>query len=317
MEKKQLGATGIDISPVVFGGNVFGWTADEKQSFDLLDAWVDLGFDAIDTADVYSAWAEGNSGGESETIIGKWLAKNPSKRDQVKIFTKVGSKLGEDRGGLSARWVKQGLEDSLKRLQTDYVDLYFTHWPDDSVGYEETLTAFDAAKKEGKIRSVGASNLDLCQLEKAQAAAASAGVQPYQVLQPEYNLYDRDKLEGGLGAYCETHDIGVITYFSLASGFLSGKYRSEADLSGKKRGDFVKKYLGDKGKKVLAALDEVSETVRASQAEVAIAWLIHKSFVTAPIASATSGSQLESLRKAAELKLDANAMTRLDASGVA
>lgn len=240
MALRSLGTTGLQIPALVFGGNVFGWTVDEKQSFSLLDALFERGFTAIDTADVYSAWAPGNKGGESETIIGKWLAAHPGARDKVTLFTKVGADLREPgKKGLSARWIAQAVEDSLRRLQTDYIDLYFSHWPDNDTPYEETLGAYEKLLKAGKIRAVGASNLNAEQLAESLKVADAKGLPRYQVLQPEYNLYDRSGFEGALQNLTVRENIGVVTYYSLASGFLSGKYRSEKDLSQSQRGQGI------------------------------------------------------------------------------
>ncbi|MBB3996304.1 aldo/keto reductase [Aureimonas pseudogalii] len=315
MNHRRLGRTDLSIAPLVFGGNVFGWTADEATSFRLLDAFVDHGFDAIDTADVYSAWVPGHSGGESETIIGRWLAANPGKREKVTLFTKVGSDLGEGRKGLSARWIAEAAEDSLRRLQTDRIDLYFSHWPDKDTPYEETLGAYQRLREAGKIRHVGASNLDAAQLGEALKVSAAANLPRYDVLQPEYNLYDRGSFEGPLRDLCIDEEIGVVTYFSLASGFLSGKYRTKADLEGSRRGTAVGKYLDAKGERILAALDAVSARLSAKPAEVALAWVMAAEGVTAPIASATSLDQLSSLARAAELTLDADDKAKLDAAG--
>jgi aryl-alcohol dehydrogenase-like predicted oxidoreductase len=313
MEKRALGKTGLEIAPLVFGGNVFGWTADEQTSFAVLDAFVDHGFNAIDTADVYSSWVPGNKGGESETIIGKWLKGNSAKRDKVVIFTKVGSDMGvPGHKGLSSSWIAEAAEDSLKRLQTDHIDLYFSHWPDPETPYEETLAAYRQLLDAGKIRSVGASNLDASQLQDALRVSEAKSLPRYDVLQPEYNLYDRDKFDGPLRDLCMREGLGVVTYFSLASGFLSGKYRSKEDLTKSKRGDAVGKYLDSRGLKILDALDQVSESHDAKPAEVALAWIIARPGVTAPIASATSVDQVESFAKAASLKLSQDDIAALD-----
>jgi aryl-alcohol dehydrogenase-like predicted oxidoreductase len=307
MDMRALGTTGLSIPPLVFGGNVFGWTVDEQASWRLLDALFDHGLTALDTADVYSSWAPGNQGGESEAIIGKWLAQNPSRRDKVTIFTKV----GWDKD-LSAKWIAEAVDASLKRLQTDVIDLYFAHKPDPATPYDETLEAFDALLKAGKVRAIGGSNLDAGQLADALAAADGAGLPRYQVLQPEYNLYNRDSFEGPLADLCQAQDIGVVTYFSLASGFLSGKYRSEDDLGKSARGGGMGKYLNPRGLRILDALDKVAASHDATQAEVALAWLMTRPGVTAPIASATSVQQVESLAKACALKLapaDVEALT--------
>lgn len=313
MQQRSLGHTGLSIAPIVFGGNVFGWTIDEKTSFDVLDAFVDHGFNAIDTADVYSRWAPGNVGGESESIIGRWLGARPSMRDKVVVFTKVGSDLGvPGKKGLSKQWILQAVDDSLARLGVDTIDLYFSHWPDASVPYEETLAAYDILLKAGKIRAIGASNLDAAQLGCALKVARDNKLPSYQVLQPEYNLYDRASFDGALRDLCMREGVGVVTYYSLASGFLSGKYRSSADLSKSARGGGIAKYLDARGDRILAALDEVAAAHSASQAEIALAWLIARPGVTAPIASATSVRQVESFARAAALVLSASDIARLD-----
>lgn len=312
MEKRRLGHTGLSIAPLVFGGNVFGWTADEKTSFALLDAFFDAGFNAVDTADVYSSWVPGNKGGESETIIGKWLKQSGRARDDAVIVTKVGSELGPDRKGLSRRWIVQAVEDSLRRLQTDHIDLYLSHWPDPETPYEETLAAYDALLAEGKVRAIGASNLDAVQLREALDVSAAKGLPRYAVLQPEYNLYDRASFDGPLRELCIAEEIGVITYFSLARGFLSGKYRSHIDLEGSARGGGVEKYLDGRGMRILGVLDEIAANTGAKQAEIALAWIIARKGVTAPIASATDLDQLASLVKSAELKLSDEAIGRLN-----
>lgn len=303
MEKRKLGRTALSIAPLVFGGNVFGWTADEPTSFRLLDAFTDAGFNAIDTADVYSAWAPGNKGGESETIIGKWLRQSGRSRESVVLITKVGSDLGEGRKGLSKRWIMQAVEDSLKRLQTDHIDLYLSHWPDADTPYDETLSAYQSLIEAGKVRHIGASNLDADQLRSALDTAAARGLPRYDVLQPEYNLYDRGGFDGPLRNLCLSEEIGVITYFSLASGFLSGKYRSHKDVEGKTRGEAVAKYLDGRGMRILNALDEVAASRQAKPAEVALAWLMARRGVTGPIASATSLEQVQSLIRSADLTL--------------
>lgn len=313
MQRRTLGATGFDIAPLVFGGNVLGWTIDEKTSFAVLDAFIDHGFDAIDTADVYSAWAEGNQGGESETIIGNWLQARPGLRDKIRLFTKVGSDMGgEERKGLSQRWIDQAVEESLARLQTDYIDLYFSHWPDPDVPYQETLAAYGKLLGDGKIRSIGASNLNYEQLVEALTVAQQPGLPSYQVLQPEFNLYDREGFSGDLQQLCIHADIGVVTYYSLASGFLSGKYRSEADLHKSQRGGGIGKYLNSRGLAILDALDDIAITHRASPSEVALAWLLRQPGVTAPIVSATSVAQVESLARAATLQLSDEEVLRLN-----
>jgi aryl-alcohol dehydrogenase-like predicted oxidoreductase len=313
MQKRRLGRTGLQIAPLVFGGNVFGWTADAKRSFDLLDRFVGAGFNTIDTADVYSAWAQGNKGGESETIIGDWM-KSRGNRGNVIVVTKVGSPMGEGKKGLSARYIAEAVEASLKRLQTDHIDLYLSHWPDAETPYTETLGTYRDLVQQGKVRFIGASNLDAGQLRASLEAAKAKSLPRYDVLQPEYNLYDRVGFDGALRDLCIAEEIGVITYFSLAKGFLSGKYRSEADLGQSPRGGGVKAYLNERGARILGALDAVAEGMGAKPAEVALAWLIARPGVTAPIASATSLPQVDSLIKAAELKLSAADFGALDAA---
>ncbi|MHC5306134.1 aldo/keto reductase [Bartonella sp. LJL80] len=313
MKLRPLGKTGLYIAPLVFGGNVFGWTLDEKQSFAMLDAIAESGLNAIDTADAYSTWVEGNKGGESETIIGKWLKANPAKRDKLLIFTKVGSDMGlEGHKGLSARWIEQAVEDSLRRLQVDVIDLYQSHWFDPETPFEETLGAYDKLLKAGKIRAIGCSNVTAAQLDAAMMVAKENHLPAYQTLQPEYNLYDRASFDGPLCDVVTRYGLGVITYFSLASGFLSGKYRSTDDLAAHKRGSRVEKYLNPRGQRILAALDEVSQSKGATQAEIALAWVMARPGVTAPIASATKVDQLHSLVKAAEIALTAEDMAKLD-----
>lgn len=315
MEKRSLGRTGLSIAPLVFGGNVFGWTADEKTSFALLDRFFDAGFNAVDTADVYSSWAPGNQGGESETIIGKWLKQSGRPRDSAIIVTKVGSEMGPGKKGLKPEWIRQAVEDSLRRLQTDYIDLYLSHWPDPETPYEETLGAYDALLKEGKVRHVGASNLDAAQLRAALDVSAAKNLPRYDVLQPEYNLYDRASFDGALRNLCIAEEIGVISYFGLARGFLSGKYRSHKDLEGSARGSGIEKYLDGRGMRILGALDEVSAEIGATQAEVALAWVAARRGITAPIASATSLKQLESLIRSASITLSEEACRLLNEAG--
>jgi aryl-alcohol dehydrogenase-like predicted oxidoreductase len=316
MTKRVLGNTGLSIVPLVFGGNVFGWTIDEKQGFRVLDAFIDRGFNAIDTADVYSSWAPGNKGGESETILGRWFKARPGIRDKVTLFTKVGSDLGQPgKKGLGVKWISQAIDESLARLNTDVVDLYFSHWPDPDTPFEETLGAFQMLLAAGKIRSVGASNLNAEQLAEALQVAKDKELPRYQVLQPEYNLYDRAGFDGPLRDLCIKEGLGVVTYYSLASGFLSGKYRSKADLDKSKRGEGVAKYLDARGTAILKALDEVAAGNGARPAEVALAWLIRSDGVTAPIASATSVEQVESFARALELNLSAEDMALLNRAG--
>ena len=312
MQLRPLGHTGLQIAPIVFGGNVFGWTADEQRSFALLDAFVDAGFNAIDTADVYSRWVPGHHGGESEAIIGKWLQANPSRRSQVLLLTKVGSDMGDEHKGLGKLWIERAVEDSLRRLNTDVIDLYQAHRPDPETSYEETLDTFDRLVKAGKIRAYGCSNFDARQLAEAQDSARINNLPAYQTLQPEYNLVDRDAYDGPLRDLALQLGLGVIPYFSLASGFLTGKYRTEADLGQSPRGGGVKKYLTPRGLRILGALDQVSQRHGTQPAVVALAWLIGREGVTAPIASATSVEQLKSFSDAAALVLSENDRTVLD-----
>jgi aryl-alcohol dehydrogenase-like predicted oxidoreductase len=316
MEMRPLGNSGLAIAPLVLGGNVFGWTIDKAKSFEVLDAFVDHGFNAIDTADVYASWAPGNSGGESETIIGDWLTARPGMRDKVTVFTKVGSEMGgPERKGLSERWIIEAVEESLRRLKVETIDLYFSHWPDPATPYAETLGAYDKLLKAGKLKAVGASNLDAAQLGEALKVAKSEGLPAYQVLQPELNLYDRDGFDDALRDLCLAEGVGVVTYFSLASGFLTGKYRSEADLGQSQRGGGVAKYLTPRGLAILDALDAVAAGQGARPAEVALAWLMARKGVTAPIASATSVAQVEGFAKAAALTLSAEDIAALDDAG--
>ncbi|WP_029356065.1 aldo/keto reductase [Bosea sp. 117] len=313
MEKRALGSTGLSIAPIVFGGNVFGWTIDEKTSFEVLDAFVDHGFNAIDTADVYSAWVPGNTGGESETIIGNWLKARPGMRNRVAIFTKVGSVGGGPHpGALSEEWIVKAVEGSLSRLGIEAIDLYFSHWPDPATPYEETLAAYGKLLRAGKVKAIGASNLNAAQLADALKVAKDRGLPHYQVLQPEYNLYDRASYDGVLRELCMAEGLGVVTYFSLASGFLSGKYRSAADLGQSQRGDRVAKYLTPRGEAILKALDHVGAGHGAKPAEVALAWLIARKGVTAPIASATRAAHVASFAKAASLRLATEDIAALD-----
>ncbi len=312
MQLRPLGQTGLQIAPIVFGGNVFGWTADEARSFELLDAFVDAGFNAIDTADVYSRWVPGHEGGESETLIGRWLKANPARRQQVLLFTKVGSDMGDDHKGLGKLWIERAVEDSLRRLNTDVIDLYQAHLPDPETSYEETLQSFDRLVKAGKIRAFGCSNFDARQLAEAQDSARINQLPGYQTLQPEYNLVDRASYEGPLRDSAIAQGLGVITYYSLASGFLTGKYRSAKDLAQSPRGGGVKQYLNPRGLRVLAALDKVAQRHDTHPAVVALAWLMAREGVTAPIASATSLEQLKSFSAAAQLVLDDAEQSQLD-----
>jgi aryl-alcohol dehydrogenase-like predicted oxidoreductase len=301
MKLRQLGRSPLQVAPLAFGGNVFGWSVEEARSFDLLDAFVDHGFNLIDTADVYEAWVPGNEGGESETIIGNWLARS-GKRDQVVIATKVGKWARYP--GLSPTNIREAVDDSLRRLRTDRIDLYQSHEDDPKVPLEETLRAFDDLVTAGKVRVIGASNYAATRLADALDTSASKGLARYESMQPEYNLMDRKGFEDDLQPLCVKEQVGVISYYSLASGFLSGKYRSEADL-GKSaaRGGRVKTYLGDRGYRVLGALDQVAEAHRATPAQVALAWVMAQPAIAAAIASATSVEQLDDLAKATSLAL--------------
>lgn len=311
--KRALGNSGISIAPLVFGGNVFGWTADRQRSFELLDRFVEAGFNAIDTADVYSTWVPGNKGGESETIVGEWM-KARGNRDRIVVITKVGMEMPEGKG-LSAAWIERAVENSLRRLQTDRIDLYFSHVFDADVPVEETLRAYERLISAGKVRSIGASNHDAAQLAEALKVSRDNSLPRYEVLQPEYNLYDRANYEGALRDQAISEGLGVITYYSLASGFLSGKYRSKQDLDKSPRGAGIAKYLDERGLRVLAALDEVAAAHGATVAEVALAWLIAREGVSAPIASATRLDQLESLIRSTQLSLTADDIKKLTDAG--
>ncbi len=314
MQLRHLGKTGIDIAPLVFGGNVLGWTADEKTSLAILDAFIDQGFNAIDTADVYSAWVPGHQGGESETLLGKWFASRPGVRDKVALFTKVGMRLGsDDKQGLKAKWIVQAVEDSLRRLNTDRIDLYFSHQFDAGTPAQETLAAYAQLLAAGKIRAIGASNFNAGQLAASLTVARENNLPSYQVLQPEYNLYDRSSFEGELRTLCIDEHIGVVTYYSLASGFLTGKYRSKDDLGKSVRGGRIDKYLDARGLALLKALDQVAQAHSAQPGEVALAWLIAREGVTAPIASATSVAQVHSFGRAAQLTLSPSELAALTA----
>lgn len=308
---RELGRSGLQVAPLAFGGNVFGWSADEKTSFALLDAFVDAGFDLVDTADVYSSWVPGNHGGESETIIGRWLQLS-GKRDRVVIATKV-AKWGEQ-PGLSAANINEAVEGSLRRLQVDTIDLYQAHEDDESVPLEETLGAFARLVEQGKVRAIGASNYSAPRLRDALAVSAQYNLPRYETLQPEYNLYDRAGYEAGLESLVREQGLGVISYYSLASGFLTGKYRSadDASRSSARGASVVQRYLNARGTRVLAALDDIAARHRATPAQVALAWLIARPGITAPIASATSVEQLREILVAATLQLDASDIAQLD-----
>jgi aryl-alcohol dehydrogenase-like predicted oxidoreductase len=311
MPKRQLGGSGLEIAPLVFGGNVFGWTVDESTAFSLLDAFVAGGFNCIDTADVYSTFVPGNKGGESEAIIGRWLRAR-GKRDDVVLATKVGNSMGGDRKGLSKGYITRAVEDSLLRLQTDYIDLYQAHRDDPNTPLETTLETFDALIKSGKVRAIGASNYTGARLDEALRVSTQTGLPRFQTLQPLYNLYDRANYEADLEAVCISGALGVMPYFSLASGFLTGKYRSKQDLKKSKRGAFIESKLNERGLRILAALDEVCAELQSTPTRVALAWLLARPSITAPIASATSLSQLEELFASTRLQLSAAAIERLN-----
>ena len=303
----------MKVSPLCFGGNVFGWTADEPTSHKLLDAMLASGVNFVDTADSYSTWVAGHKGGESETVIGNWFRQRGN-RANVILATKVGSDMGSGRKGLAKAYILREVEDSLRRLQTDYIDLYQTHRPDIGTPEEETLSAYAELVKSGKVRAIGTSNYTPEQLTNALKISGEHNWPRYECLQPNYNLYDRADYERQLEPICQREHLGVIPYFSLAAGFLTGKYRSEADLAQRARGQFVKKYLTQRGFAILAALDEVAKHLNATPAKVAIAWLMARPSITAPIVSATSVQQWNEIVGAAELKLDASAIERLNAA---
>lgn len=311
MTKRNLGNSGLEIAPLVFGGNVFGWTVDEQASFRLLDAFVDAGFNCIDTADVYSKWVPGNQGGESEAVIGNWL-KRSGRRSDVIIATKVGMEMGPDRKGLSRKYIQSEVEQSLRRLQTDYIDLYQSHKDDPETPLEETLAAYQTVIEQGKVRSIGASNYTADRLSEALSVSAKNGLPRYETLQPLYNLYDREDYEAQLQAVAEQTGLGVIPYFSLASGFLTGKYRSVTDAASRSRGQMVTKYLNERGQRILKALDSVATDYNATPAKIALAWLLARPTITAPIASATTTEQLQDLLDAVDINLDEDAVRTLD-----
>ncbi|HEY6430862.1 MAG TPA: aldo/keto reductase [Acetobacteraceae bacterium] len=313
MEKRQLGRSGIAVAPLAFGGNVFGWTADQAMSFRLLDAFVAGGFNLVDTADVYSRWAPGNQGGESETIIGNWL-KARGGRERVVIATKLGSDMGDDKKGLSRAYMMRAVEDSLRRLQTDYIDLYQSHRDDPDTPMQEVLEGYRRLIEQGKVRAIGASNFTAARLTEALETSRRHGLPRYETLQPLHNLSDRAEFEQELQPLCVREEIAVIPYYSLASGFLTGKYRTQADLAGRARAGSVGKYLNDRGLRILAALDEVAARVHATPAQIALAWLMARPSIAAPIASATSPDQLNELVTAPDIKLDAASIAQLDAA---
>ncbi len=311
MQMRRLGTTNIEVAPLMLGGNVFGWTIDRETSFQVLDAFVDHGFNFIDTADVYSAWKPGNEGGgQSETILGEWF-KRSGKRDKVVLATKVGMDLGGGKKGLARKYILEAAEASLQRVQTDHIDLYQSHKDDETVPLEETLEAYRALIEQGKVRIIGASNYTGARLAEADKVAKMHSLPCYQTLQPEYNLYERQGFEQDLQPVAESLQLGVVPYFSLASGFLTGKYKTKADAAGKNRGTRVEKYFDDRGMKILKALDEVAAETGAKQASIALAWLLAQPTILAPIASATSVEQLEALVAAPDLKLSEEQLKKL------
>lgn len=311
MEKRRLGRSDLMVSPLCLGGNVFGWTADEATSFKVLDAYVDAGLNFIDTADVYSTWVPGHKGGESETIIGKWM-KARGNRDKLVIATKVGSEMGPDQKGLSKAYIRSAVEASLRRLQTDCIDLYQSHRDDPDTPQQETLAAYQELIRDGKVRAIGASNFTAARLKEALEISAERGLPRYESLQPKYNLSDREEYEAELEPLCRREEIGVIPYYGLASGFLTGKYRSEADFGKSVRGGRMAAYLDDRGRRILAALDEVSALRNATPAQIALAWLMARPGLTAPIASATSVEQIRDLVQATKVRLNGDDIQELD-----
>ena len=311
MKRRKLGNSGLEVAPLALGGNVFGWTIDEPASFQVLDAFVAAGFNFVDTADVYSTWKPGNQGGESETILGNWMKKSGN-RKKVLIATKVGMDLGAGKKGLSKDYILRAGEESLRRLQTDYIDLYQAHTDDTTVPLQETLEAFAQLVKQGKVRAIGASNYTAPRVSKALEVSKKDGLPRYESLQPLYNLYDRADYEATLEPVCRENGIGVIPYYSLASGFLTGKYRSEADLEKSQRGAGVKKYLNARGFRILEALDQAAKKYNSTPAQVSLAWLLTNPTITAPIASATNVTQLRELLDATNVNLDRESIDLLD-----
>ena len=311
MAPRPLGRSGLQAAPLALGGNVFGWTADEKTSFAVLDAFVDAGFNLVDTADVYSHWAPGHQGGESETVLGRWF-KASGKRDRVLLATKVGKPMGEGKSGLSRRWIRQAVDDSLRRLQTDHIDLYQSHDDDPATPLEETMSAFAELIREGKVRAIGASNFTAPRLAEALATSGRLGLPRYETLQPLFNLADRAPYEAELQKLCVAEGLGVINFFGLAHGFLTGKYRSEADLGQSPRGVSVKPYLDARGFRILAALDATAARHSATPSQVALAWQMQQPGIVAPIASARSVAQLNELLGAARLALTPADLAELD-----
>lgn len=311
IEKRKLGSTDLLVSPVTFGGNVFGWTIDEAKSFEILDGFIDAGFNFIDTADVYSRWASDNKGGESETIIGNWM-KARNNRNKIILATKVGSDMGDGKKGLSKKYILEAVDASLSRLKTDYIDLYQSHFDDPETPVEETLEAYDQLIRAGKVRWIGASNFSAERLKESIETSKRLSLPKYQTFQPEYNLYKREVFEKEFEKICLDNHIGVINYYALASGFLTGKYRSEADLGKSQRGGGIKAFMDTRGFNILKALDEVAEQYNSNPASVALAWLIARPSIAAPIASVTNLTQLDDLIKAASLKLNVEDISILD-----
>ena len=311
MKYKRLGETELNAPPIIFGGNVFGWTVNEKDSFKLLDQLFDMGINMIDTADSYSHWAPGNKGGESETIIGKWM-KERGNRDKMVIATKVGSNPGKDGRDISKDYILKAAEDSLRRLQTDHIDLYFTHWDDDRTPVEETLEAYQKLMNQGKVRYIGSSNISNERLKASLKAAKNNNLPKYEVSQPEYSLMQREKFEGELREICNKNNMGVTSYFSLASGFLTGKYSTEEDIEGRDREKFLQEYFNEEGKEVLQALKDVSDHHNISQAAAALRWIMQRPGITAPIASATQPSHLKSFEEAINTELSQEEMDHLN-----
>lgn len=311
MKLRKLGNSALEVAPLAFGGNVFGWTVDEQTSLKLLDAFVAAGFNLVDTADVYSRWAPGNQGGESEAIIGKWLLQT-GKRDKIVLATKVGMEMGPGEKGLSKAYILRAVEQSLKRLKTDHIDLYQSHLDDEATPFAETFEAYAELIKQGKVRAIGASNSSARRLDSALQVSRAQGLPGYVCLQPHYNLCERAEFEDALEPLCRDAGLAVIPYFSLASGFLTGKYRSEQDLSKSARGERVRKYLNERGFRILAALDQVANRYDSTPARVALAWLLARPSITAPIASATNLDQLNDLVEATRLQLDSSAVELLN-----
>ena len=310
MERKTFGKSELSTAPIIFGGNIFGWTLDEKESFKMLDELLEMGYDTIDTADVYSRWAEGNRGGESEIILGKWM-KDRGVRENVSIHTKVGSDMGQGGKDISKPYILKAIEDSLKRLRTDYIDLYYTHWDDDKTPVTETLEAYQELMEQGKVKHIGASNLSSERLKASLKASRTQGLPKYEVYQGQYNLLERDSFEGEIQEICMDNGLGVTTYFSLASGFLTGKYRKESDFIGKERRVFVENYLNGRGLAILEAMDPIADAHNISLAGVALAWIIQRPGVTAPIASATKPHHLKAFKEAISTTLTEEEMSIL------